>query len=430
MIGYIILLGVFVAMVSLCFVPGLIEYYRPKDAGPLKIDMNRNIEERHFSKSFRKMINNAFGDPAAPSRSVMNPGANGILARMVSAETNKGLEDVVEVDGDLTLAKGAVIKEALVVRGNLTAGDSCVFSREVLVDGNAIIGENTSLVSLSATNIEIGKSGRIEGWLDADETIMLREGCSVKSRVTAGKKITLESRVKTPRLAAPEIVLGAAPVDSIPEAIPDINWTAAMDDYITEHFLTDSLPDIKQSLNNDFRVSVSEIKILFRAALLDLVAPTLYKLEKNDKPDYLRSNTVWLQGKTTARIKGNIEFPAGEDMPFNLIVTGNLTSGENTIFRGGVHVDGRVKTGESNRFRQSLVANNDIYLGDNNVIENCVDTDRDITTGRGVSVGLGIDGGGMSAGGRITITDGFRGHNKAFADYGVIAETGGNEIVA
>lgn len=432
MIGYIILVLVFLGLVVACFIPALLEYFRPKDAGPLKIDMNRNIDERYFSQSFRRMIERAVSLPdSRPNSAKTQPVVfHGVPARWIAADINRGPEEIVEVKGNLSVPANTELAEVLVVRGSLTTGQNCVFKKEILVEGGAKIGARNHLLCLSADFVNLGEQCEVEGWVDANRTILLRRGCLIKSRTTAGEEIIIEDDVMSPRFAAPDVDLGARAAEfdgGYISALTDeaeIDWTPELDAYLRARFETDSLEEIRRAVIVKFQIIIPEIMLLRRAGLLGLIQDSLFKIDANRKPAYMRSSTVWLQGGETARIKGSIDIPDGEVVPFNLIVVGNLKSGEHVVFQGGVHVTGNVKIGKANRLWKSLVGARDIFLGDYTIVENCVDADRNIVAGREVKVGRGLDGGGMSAGGRVTLAAGFKGHHKAFADEGVVTGTG------
>lgn len=427
MTGYVILVLLFAGLVAACFVPGLMEYWRPKDAGPLKIDMNRNISERYFSQSFRRLVDQAVTESSArPRRSKpIKTVFHGMPGRRITANINRGNEDMIEINGNLVLPADTTVGEVLIVRGSLTTGPNCDFKKELLVDGSAKMGPRNNLLCLSADYIDLGEDGEVAGWLDADRAIHLRRGCHIRSRATAGDKVVIEDKVTSPRFAAPEIDLGtkilAADGGGSPKKADQtiIEWTPELDQYLRMRFDTDSLEEIRRAVVVKFQISIPEIILLRRAGLLSLIQESLFRLDRNRKPAYMRSSAVWLQGGETARVKGSIEIPDGEVVPFNLIVTGNLKSGEHVIFQGGVHVSGKTTIGKANVLWKSLVSENNISLGDYTVVENCVDSDTDIAVGRSVKVGRGLDGGGMSAGGTITLSDEFEGHNKVFANEGV-----------
>jgi predicted acyltransferase (DUF342 family) len=413
------------------------EYYKPKDAGPLRIDMNRNIDERYFSQSFRKMVDIAIRNPehAADPLPVDEDRFGGTEGRLIRARINRGEENIIELDGDVTIAPNTKVNEVLVVRGALKTGKNCFFEKEVLVEGDADFGSDNNLLCASAANMVVGENTDVEGWLDADGTIHLREGGRVMSRATAGKKLLIDGDVASPRFAAPEVDLGEVsrlaenyinPTDSIRA----VKWTPAMDSYLSEKFETDSMDELHNAIRARFHVSAPEIVLLRRAVLLGLVDRSLFKMESKEKPAYMKNNSVWLQGGETARIKGNIEIPDGETVPFNLIVTGNLKSGEKVTFQGGVHVKGIAKIGRMNHMWRSLVCDRNIEMGDHSIVENCLDAEGDIVVHEDVKVGIGTDGGGMSAGGKITLGRGFEGHNKTFASEIVLSESAAEGAVA
>jgi predicted acyltransferase (DUF342 family) len=95
-----------------------------------------------------------------------------------------------------------------------------------------------------------------------------------------------------------------------------------------------------------------------------------------------------------------------------------------------VHVKGIAKIGRMNHMWRSLVCDRNIEMGDHSIVENCLDAEGDIVVHEDVKVGIGTDGGGMSAGGKITLGRGFEGHNKTFASEIVLSESAAEGAVA
>lgn len=377
MIGYFILVGFFLTLVLLCFVPGLIEYRRPKDEGPLFIDFDRDLDERYFSRSFREMLWHALQDAdqvELPSSSLAGLNKDTSVTR-AEVTINRGREIVFTVTGDLRLPAQTELIETTVVTGNLETGNDCRFKKEVLVEGDAIIGENCRLLCLTGKNITLGENSIVEGWLDAEENLYVKAGCKVGSRASAEKKVVADLGAQLSRISAPELQVG---------------------------------------VNGRPKKSITVIRAAHRRAFESQKKQEKAALSFLEKKDY------WLQGAETVRVRGNVSIPDSGICPFNMIVEGDLTTGDDVSISGGVHVRGKIEIGERNYFAKSLVGEKSITIGKDSIVENCVDSEGFLRLMEGVRIGQGPDGGGISSGDVIYMEEGVLGHHKAYGEKGVL----------
>ena len=106
--GYFALLVLFLGMIILCFVWAIWEYKKPKDPGPLFIDLDRTIDEKP-------------------------EGLESVTFRTQGAET-------IRARGDVRIPKGEVVPYNMIVEGNLTSQEDVTFQGGLHVKGRAIIG--------------------------------------------------------------------------------------------------------------------------------------------------------------------------------------------------------------------------------------------------------------------------------------------------
>jgi hypothetical protein len=103
----------------------------------------------------------------------------------------------------------------------------------------------------------------------------------------------------------------------------------------------------------------------------------------------------------TIRVRGDLTITKGEIIPFNMIVEGNLTSQEDVIFKGGLHVKGRAVIGARNRLEKSIVCQKELILFENAIVYNCIDCEGLVFIKSGVKVGVGPEGGGIASASKI-----------------------------
>lgn len=101
--------------------------------------------------------------------------------------------------------------------------------------------------------------------------------------------------------------------------------------------------------------------------------------------------------KETIRVRGDLRIPKGEVVPYNMIVDGNLTSQEDVIFQGGLHVKGRVVIGARNRLEKSIVCQKELFLSKDVIVNNCIDCEGLVLIKKGLRVGAGSEGGGIAS---------------------------------
>jgi hypothetical protein len=137
-IGYFVVLGLFAVMILLCFIWGVWEYKKPKDPGPLFIDLDRTIGER--SEERESVVTKAVAsEPYTRSRKALK------AAELSEPAQNSHIDETIRVRGDVRIPKGEVIPYNMIVEGDLTSQDDVTFQGGLLVKGRAIIGARNHL---------------------------------------------------------------------------------------------------------------------------------------------------------------------------------------------------------------------------------------------------------------------------------------------
>ena len=152
--GYLALLGLFAGMIVLCFIWGVWEYKKPKDPGPLFIDLDGTTDERSEERT-RRVCKAADSEPSAHVGELAKAGMKLIpfasSRKSLNAEWsepirwNAKMDETVRVRGDVRILKGEVIPYNMIVEGNLTSQDDVTFQGGLHIKGRAIIGARNRL---------------------------------------------------------------------------------------------------------------------------------------------------------------------------------------------------------------------------------------------------------------------------------------------
>lgn len=102
---------------------------------------------------------------------------------------------------------------------------------------------------------------------------------------------------------------------------------------------------------------------------------------------------IWMQEAETIRVRGDIEVPKGEVVPYNMIVEGNLTSDDDVTFQGGLHIRGSAIIGARNLLGRSIVCEKELVILEDVMVRNCIDCEGPVFVKRGARVGMGVEGG-------------------------------------
>lgn len=135
-------------------------------------------------------------------------------------------------------------------------------------------------------------------------------------------------------------------------------------------------------------------------------------------------------GAETVRVTGNVKIPDGESVEFNLIVFGDLNTGKNVSFLGGLHVEGTLRLGEANSVKGSVHCEGNMMIGAKTSIENAVYCLGVLLVGKGVRAGFGERGGGVVCESEIYVEQEFATGAKLEAERIVTVEKLDDELVA
>jgi predicted acyltransferase (DUF342 family) len=426
-VNYVILVLAFLSLVAICFIPALIELRWPKDPGPVDVDLDRDIEERYFAKAFREYLRNSMDKPLTELdlASEQFEWLHYVSAKRVRVSIHRGPEEVLVIDGDVSVPAGTRCEAVLFVKGNLTSGENCQFERELYVEGDCHIGVGSQLLCLTGKNVVLSNGCRVIGWVDAEEELKIGHGCEVFSRATGGKLVAIAGKSYLKSVAAPLIEISqvsdrsqAGQKESVANqglTRQEITWLPEWDDILRQNFGKRSIEEIAFYLERLAGAEIPHNAIVKRVNYLGLIKKPLEALSTNQKPHYMRSLPVWLQAPGTLRVKGSVNIPDEERVLYDLIVEGDIVTGRKVRFENSVQSHGSTTLGSANYVGKSLVADGDVVLGNSTKVGCCVDAGGLILVHRGSQIGV-LGRGGIASQGSICMAYGVKVYGKIYSE--------------
>ncbi len=137
-LGYFGVLVLFVGMIAICFFWGVWEFKKPKDPGPLFIDLDRAIKKR-MKKHESSMSRAPSCDHASQSK------MGSTLANSSELAQSSSVTETIRVRGDLRIPKGEIIPYNMIVEGNLISQEDVTFKGGLHVKGRVVIGARNRL---------------------------------------------------------------------------------------------------------------------------------------------------------------------------------------------------------------------------------------------------------------------------------------------
>lgn len=197
MIGFVILLAIFLALVVSCFAWGLHEIRHPRDAGPLFINLSRMIVERASPFELRKALQ-ALKAEKEGWKVLLNDEKEAWLKDLRVFSKNwvredEVIDEVLLVLGNVTVPKETVFNKLLMVWGRFQTGEHCNFEREIYALGDCIIGRDNHLRSITThRGILLEDSTVVDGYVDSDDKMYIKKGCKIGGLATSQTAVFAE----------------------------------------------------------------------------------------------------------------------------------------------------------------------------------------------------------------------------------------------
>ena len=167
-------------MVIFCFLWGILEYLKPKDPGPLFIDLDRSIRKRLRRKNFKGKTPNSEYSPHSKLESIMGE----------SDETSNfsDVKETIRVKGDLRIPKGEIIPYNMIIEGNLVSQEDVTFQGGLHVKGRATIGANNRLEKsiVCQKDLFLCQDVIVNNCIDCEGLVFIKNGVRVGVGIDGG----------------------------------------------------------------------------------------------------------------------------------------------------------------------------------------------------------------------------------------------------
>lgn len=184
--GIVLVVLIFLVLLLIPFIMGVIELYKPQDASPLFIQMDRSKDPRYFGRSFKFILENAI------KYEDINPGMK---------EVKLSKKETLEITDNKKIHAGEEGRHVYYVRGDLVAFPKAQFVKEIYVTGNAAIGSESMVRALAcAGKVFIAEKANIIRWVDAEHDIDVCRGGNLGVSISSGGTIRVSGQCKFKRL--------------------------------------------------------------------------------------------------------------------------------------------------------------------------------------------------------------------------------------
>jgi predicted acyltransferase (DUF342 family) len=282
----------FVAMTVLPFLPGIREFYSPRDDKSLFIDRNYERDARYFEKSFVDKLYSALAQDLSTGMK----------------EVTLSRKETVGVFDDKRVAEKERVTHLLYVKGDLSAAADVVFIKEMYVEGRAVFGERSVARGVACRqDIVLAKGAHIIRWATAHGNIRAAEKCSLGARATAMKRLEIGPGSRFKYLCGYPVATAPAP---------------------------DQAPAEKRKVKD-----IGEYAGYVSKAGISLPPGTWSESDWIVQGDMLVRHESVIEGNIKAY--GNVELERAVHVTGNIFADGNIIIGRNCHIEGNVFSNGR-----------------------------------------------------------------------------------------
>ena len=215
--GYLGILGLFAGLIVICFLWGIWEYKKPKDPGPLFIDLDRTIKKRLRRRSCDARKAPVWGTGSNSSQTLMKGESNGL-------HKNPSVNETIRVRGNVRIAKGEVIPFNMIIEGNLVSQEDVTFKGGLHVKGRATIGANNRLEKsiVCQKDLLLCQNVIVNNCIDCEGLVFIKNGVKVGvgidgGGITSKRSIYLENAEGPLRIQSEE---GVRLVGNLEDVLP------------------------------------------------------------------------------------------------------------------------------------------------------------------------------------------------------------------
>jgi predicted acyltransferase (DUF342 family) len=286
------------------FLPAIVEWRKRRDAEPLKVVRDSQIDIRYFANRFREFVKTNLGDTLETCRKSQ-------LTERGTLEN--GTPYVVVGDGKTPLPGGSGLwrreyNPVILSCADLRLPESGVFTEEIFADGS-VVGEERNVLRavLAEEEIYLGRRSTSLRWLHAGRGVSAKTESIIYGRASAEQYIRIERGCRFERLNAPRI------------------------------------------------------EFCYEAEAGELAGGMVYRESAVLKPRDLPNPVEVAAGRWLVR--GNLDISAGKIVETDLVVTGSTHIGPGVRITGSVKSRKNMVLEKGVEVEGSLVSERDIHIG-------------------------------------------------------------------
>src|SRR4030067_239526 len=210
-------------VVALCFFWGVWEFKKPKDPGPLFIDLERTKKKR-MKKPESSMSRAHICDLSA------EPSMVSIQTDSSDLSQTFGTNETIRLRGDLRITKGEFLPYDMIIEGNLISQEDVTFHGGVHVKGRAVIGARNRFEKSIVCQKELilFEDVIVYNCIDCEGLVFIKSGVKVGvgpegGGIASANKIYLENAEGPLEIHSKErIRIGGALHEVIPDELEEI----------------------------------------------------------------------------------------------------------------------------------------------------------------------------------------------------------------
>ncbi|MBI4463183.1 MAG: hypothetical protein HY647_00630 [Acidobacteria bacterium] len=370
MLGYLFLVLLFLALLSLSFYFGVREWLRPEDNSPLPVDVEYVRQENFFGLSFRARLGEKLQTDSPAPRS--DPGQSPIGAVLESPDGNN-----IRVWASSSVGEGQEFQEMIYCPSDLELAARVLCHQEIYCRGHFVSGSGAQLRAVAADgDADLGAENFVAGWVDAQGSIRLQQSTTVQGRVTSREAIAMAPWVTAQYLHAPLIFTSG--------------YSRASD-----------APEKQRQAPR--------------------LALHLWGQDEAEQPPppYLCGLHCTRLAVDTWLVRGPLKLPAGTNVDCKLVVQGALHTESDCLFASDVK-GAQVKLGPRNQVQGNLISGGSLEIAAAGVVGENVVAQGDILLRAGVRVGSLRRLAAVTAGGAVTMEQNVAVHGKLIAGRAVV----------
>jgi predicted acyltransferase (DUF342 family) len=411
--GYFVILLSLIGLTSLSFFWALLEYKRPRDPGPLFINLDRKIKENKEALTLRGDLENNLEEKgwylvdkdSKPDWLLPYK----VLEKIAVLNQREEMQQIWYVKSKLSVPEGIEFDKVLIVNEDFETGKGCSFFEDVYVKGNSKIGERNQLTSITVHgNLIIGEGTQAKKFVDSDGSLIIGNESVISGSITSNSMITVGTNCTLKKIYSPmgfklgkitenESLFFSGKKLNTNKLSERVLSNPEIDAIIVEKFGKVSVKKLLQEIKDRLNLKIESERLIKMADILGFAEDVSMELTHVQKPEYLNARRVWEQGNETIRVCGNIRIPKNVTVPYNMIVEGDLISECDVRFQGSLNVKGMGIIGSRNILDKSIVCQKDLVLLDDVRVNNCIESEERIFI-KNVRVGVDLFGGGIASG--------------------------------